>query len=191
MKAKLAKVLRVTTIPPLFALYLVLLLWWQVPGFFASGTHLAVAIACLTVFPTLSYPTTWLTKKAFREYRKMQRWMAIFFTLAGYAVLTIYAFAANATAQEMTVYLTYAISVLCVWLTSLTKCHVSAHTCGVAGPIVIAAYYIHPQFLWAFFLLAGVVWSSLYLKRHKLLELVLGAFFPIVVFFLLVAGYGV
>ena len=64
MKAKLAKVLRVTTIPPLFALYLVLLLWWQVPGFFASGTHLAVAIACLTVFPTLSYPTTWLTKKS-------------------------------------------------------------------------------------------------------------------------------
>lgn len=182
----LAKVLRVLSIPPVLALCLLLALFYGVPGFFATRAHFFVAVACLTVVPTLAYPVSWLIRKGPEERRKAQRWLAIFFTMAGYAFVAVYALCDHATNRELVLYLTYAISVLLIALTSLTKkWRASGHACGIAGPVVAASYMISPWCLFAFLLLPFVFWSSLRLKRHRVGELVLGSLIPVVAFLIL------
>ena len=159
---KLCKIIRIITVAPLAAALAVTLLFLH-GGFFANGANFAAAIISLTVFPLLAYPVS-LIKKG-DERRRFQRSLAIVLAVAGERVL----------------YLTYLLSGVAIAFSSfLLKKKSSGHACGIAGPVALLAYYVHPLYLLGLLLLLPVGYASLKMKRHTLPQLISGAVIPIV-----------
>lgn len=175
---KLCKIIRIITVAPLAAALAVTLLFLH-GGFFANGANFAAAIISLTVFPLLAYPVS-LIKKG-DERRRFQRSLAIVLAVAGYIGGLLFSLAANAADGERVLYLTYLLSGVAIAFSSfLLKKKSSGHACGIAGPVALLAYYIHPLYLLGLLLLLPVGYASLKMKRHTLPQLISGAVIPIV-----------
>ena len=187
-KQKAAKIIRVCTIAPVFALLLLAVLYLRVPGFYFSTAHFILAVCCLCVLPVLAYPLSHIFHLPPDKFRERQRKMAIIFSLAGYIILIVTAFVCGYTHGEMAVYLTYTISVAVIAITSIwPKYKASGHACGVAGPICMLVHFVSPWFLLLTAALGGVFWSSLVLKRHNLPQLITGTLTPVLIIFVLSA----
>ena len=175
---KLCKIIRIITVAPLAAALAVTLLFLH-GGFFANGANFAAAIISLTVFPLLAYPVS-LIKKG-DERRRFQRSLAIVLAVAGYIGGLLFSLAANAADGERVLYLTYLLSGVAIAFSSFVlKKKSSGHACGIAGPVALLAYYVHPLYLLGLLLLLPVGYASLKMKRHTLPQLISGAVIPIV-----------
>ena len=162
---KLCKIIRIITVAPLAAALAVTLLFLH-GGFFANGANFAAAIISLTVFPLLAYPVS-LIKKG-DERRRFQRSLAIVLAVAGYIGGLLFSLAANAADGERVLYLTYLLSGVAIAFSSfLLKKKSSGHACGIAGPVALLAYYVHPLYLLGLLLLLPVGYASLkaYFRR--------------------------
>ncbi len=175
---RLCKIIRIITVAPIAAAAAVTLLFIH-GGFFTYNIHFAAALIALTVLPLSAYPVS-LVKKA-DERRNFQRTLAIVLSVAGYISGTLFSFLTNAPDGEKVLYLTYLLSGVAIAFSSFVlKKKSSGHACGIAGPVALLAYYIHPLYLLGLLLLLPVGYASLKMKRHTLPQLVSGAIIPIV-----------
>ncbi len=175
---RLCKIIRIITVAPIAAAAAVTLLFIH-GGFFTDNIHFAAALITLTVFPLSAYPIS-LIKKA-DERRKFQRSLAIVFSVAGYIGGTLFSFLTNAPDGEKVLYLTYLLSGVAIAFSSFVlKKKSSGHACGIAGPVALLAYYIHPLYILGLLLLLPVGYASLKMKRHTLPQLISGAVIPVV-----------
>ena len=174
----LAKIVRIVTLPPLAALA-TLSVFLYCKKIVLS--EYIVGALCLTVLPMLSYVVEPLFRTEKVSKRDNQRKIAVWFSAVGYALCNISAWVMNSGGLLKTFYLTYLMSVLTILLVGKlfhVKC--SGHACGFVGPLVFLGCFIDPLYFWGLFLLAGLVWASVHIKRHTVSELAIGSFIPIV-----------
>ncbi len=136
---------------------------------------------CLTVLPLLSYAVEPLFRGENVTKRDNQRKIAVWFSAVGYALCNVSAWVMNSGGLLKTFYLTYLMSVLTILLVGKlfhVKC--SGHACGFVGPLVFLGCFVDPLYFWGLFLLAGLVWASVRIKRHTFSELAIGSIIPVV-----------
>ena len=181
MEARLAKVVRILTIPQLMALALIFLLAAAFPGI-----DMWWAIFFLCALPILAYPLCWAIPALRRGGRARERMVAVIFCVTGYVGGVLYGLLGRGTRAALAIYLTYLISGTLVALFSFVfKIKGSGHASGVAGPIAMLVWQLSPWFLLAGLLLCAVFWCSLKLKRHTWPQLWLGSAFPVLAILLL------
>ena len=172
-----AKIIRGVTVPPVCALFMLLILFFLCPGFYYSASNFAFAIVYLVALPTLAYPVAFVFKFSKDSFKNNQRKLAVIFSVIGYAALLSMVLTNGYNIGELVLYLNYVISVVLIAITTpIPHCKASGHACGAAGPIAGLSYFVSPWFLAVgAVLLTAVFWASLKLRRHTPGQLVAGA----------------
>ncbi len=175
-KTKVAKTIRIITIPPLLVATMLVLLFNFIPGIFRSITDLLVAIATLAIIPTLAYPLQRFIPGYKDGGRDAQRKLAFVSSMLGYTIGFVYALISGVSAELKFIFGTYFLSVIILILfNKVFHFKASGHACGVFGPLIHTVYFLGAGWMlpcaiavWA------VVWSSLKLMRHTKSELFFG-----------------
>lgn len=179
MKQKLAKAIRVVTVPPVFAGLLCVILYARTEGAFSSPGHFLAAVFFLGVLPVLSYPVCAAVPALREKGRKAERNMGLIFSVAGYVCGAAFCRLTGGTAMERLIYGTYLVSGLGLAICTLAHFRASAHACGCSGPIMLLAVYVSPWFLLGYILLGAVMWASRSLDRHSPGQLIGGSAVPV------------
>jgi len=181
MKNKLAKTVRIATIPPVAAVLLIL----SMPEQF-SGAGRWRALFFLALLPTLAYPVCRAVPALRRRGRTAERTLAVILSVTGYTAGAVSSVCLRESREVQLVYLVYLASGLLIAVFSfLLHIRGSGHASGVAGPIAMLAFHGIPGCLGGLPVLALVFWSSLTLGRHSWSQLVLGSVFPVLALALL------
>jgi hypothetical protein len=164
---KLSKIIRIVTVAPLMALFMLLILVWRDPSFFGGPLHFFLAVVFLSLFPLLAYPLQPLFGSFKDKGREGQRTLAIYFAVAGYVGGCVSAVLLRAPGDVCLIHLSYLISGTLVMLVNKgLKFRASGHACGVTGPISLMLYFGQPAGFLGVPLLALVWMSSISMKRH-------------------------
>ena len=180
MKLKIAKVIRVLTVPPVLAAILCTLFYFLYDGAFASLTHYLAALFFLTVLPFLAYPVAAMIPPLRRKGRNGQRNLALVFSVVGYICGFLFALLCGGAAVEKVLLGTYLICGCTLALCTCLHFKASGHTCGCSGPIATLSIFISPWFLLGYLLMTPVIWSSIRMKRHTPFQLLIGSMIPII-----------
>ena len=176
MKNKIAKVIRMITVPPVMVAALLTLLFFF-DDVFPTPLDFVLALIFLAVLPVLAYPVQMLVPKWREGGRKVQRLLAFIFSFIGYSAAVIVSIVRDAVPNLLYISAVYLVSVI---LLTLFNCfspwRASGHACSIAGPILLiclfSGYYAIPAGLLVF---AASFWASVYMKRHTVREFLLGA----------------
>ncbi len=175
MSETTAKAIRVITLPPIIALFLIILL----KGYFPDG-HDLMAIVLLCGLPLLSYLYWKTIPGQYEQGRTSQRKLAIIFSVIGYVLGLLYCLICNGSEAELFMYLNYVICGAVIALSSFVF-HVksSGHAAGVTAPVMILTLLVSRFYLLGFLLMIPVSISSISLGRHTPKELLLGSCYGI------------
>lgn len=186
MKEKIAKAVRVITVPPVMALSLALIVYFGSPGIFTDRTELLATILFLSVVPVLAYPISYLVPSLKKRGRKGQRNFAFFMSAISYPLLALYAVITSGGKGFSLIAWTYLLSfVILLLMNKVLKLKASGHASSVAGPIALICYFIGwKAILFGVALYALVFWASLTTKRHTAKELIWGSLASIIAFLL-------
>ncbi len=173
---KLAHIIRIVTIPPVMVAGLLVLLFTLRGDVFANTPEMIVSMSCLAVLPVLAYPLSVIIPAVRRKGRDGQRSLAMYLSAVGYLAVFIYGFAADVGDALKLVYTGYFLSVMIILLCNkVFHVRASGHACSVSGPLVYTAYFLGVWGIVVGAVLWGVIlWASLIMKRHTLLEFILG-----------------
>lgn len=186
MTEKLAKAVRVISIPPVMICGLLLILFFARRGLFGGTEQLLWSLLFLMVIPVLAYPVSYVIPSLREKGREGQRSLAFLFTLAGYTGGAAYAFASGVGDGLLLIFLTYFLSVLIlILLQKGFHQRASGHACSMTGPLILLSYFIG---WWCVLpcaaVFAVIIWASLKLRRHTPKELILGSLTAAVSFLL-------
>ena len=169
MKQKLAYAVRVISVPPVMVSLLILVLAVFAEGVFCSGLEMIAMLLFLAIIPLLAYPLSWMLPCVRRKGREGQRNLAFALTAAGYVLGWIYGKFFSGNREQILVYTIYLISLLLLLLWNKGfQLRASGHACSVAGPTVLAGWYLGPVGI-----IVGAVcyllifWASVTTGRHK------------------------
>ncbi len=173
---KLAKVIRVISVPPVMVATLIVLLYCLRDDVFVSATEMGVSMALLAVLPVLAYPLSVAIPHIRAKGRDGQRSLAMYLSAVGYVAVFTYGLVAGVGKHVMLVYTGYLLSVIILLvLNKIFHVRASGHACSVSGPLVYTAYFLGVWGLLACVVLWGVIfWASLIMKRHTVREYFLG-----------------
>jgi hypothetical protein len=185
---KIAKAVRIVTVPPVLALVLIITVFLRDPALMGNPAQYLAFLFFIVIVPILAYPMQRFTPRYKTRGRQGQRELAFVLAAAGYIGGVVFSLATKATVMAHVIYWTYFISVLLLTLFNrLTPWRASGHACGVAGPIALALYLIGARALPLLLVFAAVIWSSVVLKRHTAAELVLGGLCSVTAFVIVLA----
>ena len=189
MTKKIAKIIRISTVPPVTVFGLLMLFYFGLNDVFANVWHLIITMIFLMVMPFLAYPLSYIIPKIKSKGRDGQRNLAFALSLFGYGLGLVYAFVFHISSNLFVVFLTYFLSVLILTVLNRGfKIKASGHACSIAGPLVSVIYFFGIwSSIWCVIVFALVVWSSLTLKRHTLNELFFGSLSSVIAFFISIA----
>lgn len=175
-KKKVAKIIRIATIPPLMVCALLLLLYFIKDDIILSIPTLLLSMLFLMVIPVLAYPLASVIPGYRRQGRDGQRNLAFILSFAGYAAAVVYGLVVSVGKKLLLIYSTYFVSVIILAaFNKLARIRASGHSCSMTGPLILAVYFIGwESLLPCAVLFASIIWASLYLKRHSPKELLLG-----------------
>ena len=180
MRLKIAKAVRVMTIPPIMAAVMISVLHFFSKNVFVAWPNWFFAVLFIAVLPILAYPVSLLFKGSAEQRRRKQRRLSIVFSVVGYIAGFAFSVLSHAPSGEIVVYATYLISgILTALLSFFTKLQSSGHACGVSGPIAMLVYCVHPMWLLGYLLLGLVMWSSIAMHRHTAGQLAVGSTIPL------------
>lgn len=170
----ICKIIRILTAPAILAVMLSLILMFTY-GDAARSRYILLALFT-GVIPVLSYPVCFFVPALKRKGRDFERKAAFVSSTVGYTGGVIWAAVSDAPKTVKIVCLTYFLSVLFLILfNKVLKIKASGHACGIFGPLLTIVMYA--GYVWIIpcaVILLLVCFSSLYLKRHTLLQLFLG-----------------
>lgn len=171
----LAKVIRIVTVPPVMILALLITLYSLGKEIFAGKTDMIVAVVGLVILPLAAYPVHRFIPELHDGGREKQRKLAFIFSLAGYVLCFVYAFFYG-TVRIKQIFLTYFTTVVILTIFNrLFGIRASGHTASSISPcvFVFSFGYVFAGILFAI-LFCMSVWASLYLKRHKAVDVAMG-----------------
>lgn len=177
MKERIAKIIRIITVPPLLVVALIIALYLRNPYIFRDGTDYAIALVFLGLFPVLVYPIWAAIPKLKEKGREGQRNLAFIGTLIGYTFAFLYGELSGAVPELKLIFRTYFIAVLLLtFANKVLKKKASGHACSVVSPALFlccfVSWYTLPVCI---FITAVSFWGSLTLKRHNPMELLGGS----------------
>ncbi len=182
-KLKLAKLIRVISVPPVMVSIMFLILFYG-NTIFANYSQLVLSFIFFAIVPVLAYPVCALIPSLKKKGREGERNAAFILSIAGYTAAMGYAFYAGIGKGLMLIYLSYFYSVIILTIfNKLVKKRASGHSCAIAGPLIFLVYFEGVIFAIpcvSVFLL--VAWASLKLKRHTMGEIGLGALSALIAF---------
>ena len=172
----IAKVIRILSVPPVMVTLLIAVILLGKREIFHSGWEIAVLWICLALIPALAYPIADLVPKLRRKGREGERNAAFITSAAGYLIGIV---SAVLFKNPYLIFITgiYVCSVilLLMW-NKLFKIRSSGHGCSVVGPLAISVWLFGlPAIPICLAIYAAILWASLYLKRHTLLEFLGGS----------------
>lgn len=181
MSLSTAKHIRTITAPHFMAFALTTLLYIGMgSAAFITPVHYIEAIFTLTILPLLGYVLCRAVPSLKRKGRRLERTLAIVFSLLGYLLGVAFALIGGGTEIELTLYFTYLISGMLTAICSFVfKFKASGHACGASGPAAMLSMYLGPVYALSFAVLIPVYISSLKLERHTLGQLIAGTIVPI------------
>ena len=186
---KVFKIIRKITIPPVFAVALLIIVYISHTNYFGSVWYLFGALFFLSILPTLAYPLQRFFKKYKDRGREGQRSLAMIFSFAGYLLGTVTAFVASAPIELKIIYLEYLLcGIGMLLLNKVFKVKASGHACGIVGPVLLFVYFglYIPAIIGAAIVLPVYI-SSVRTKRHTLPQLIGGSAIPAVVLLTIMA----
>lgn len=173
---KLAKAVRVVTVPPVMVATLLTILFFGDDVFPTAGDYF-LSLLFLALVPVLAYPF----QKAIPAFRaggrRTQRNLAFVFSFIGYAGAVTCSALRGAIPNMLYISLVYLISVAILTLFNvLSPWHASGHGCSLMGPILMTClfmgWYAVPAGIVVY---AASLWASVYMKRHTVREFFLGS----------------
>lgn len=178
---RIAKTIRAIFIPPLVVGLLAIILALTKTVSILDATLLFVFLGLIQL---LAYPLSYLIKPLREKGREGQRNAAFVVGLVGYTSGLIYAIASNASHNLKVLYITYFISIFILFfINKVLKIRASGHMTSITGPIIGLIYFIGWSVLIpGLIFYALVFWSSYYLKRHTIKEMLLGSLVVLVSF---------
>lgn len=175
-KEKLAKMIRIVTIPPILVFTLITILSIRNEGVFHNTAEIVVTFIMLGMVPILAYPLQKILPSFREKGRNGQRYLAFILSIAGYAGAWVYGYLFQVNHALKLLYNTYFMSViLLAVLNKIFRLRASGHACSITAPIVFVTYFVN--WVWALpyvVLAAGSIWASYYLKRHTKRDIAFG-----------------
>lgn len=176
LETRIAKFIRILTVPPLMAAALILTLRFSPAGGISSNSVALLSLLFLAVVPILAYPIAAAIKPLRDKGREGQRNAAFVMSVLGYTSAGVYGALIRLDAQVLFIYGTYFFSVVLLLLCNkLLKRRASGHACSVVGPMLLIIYFVGgwavPICLAAY---CASFWASVALKRHTVREYLLG-----------------
>ena len=182
-KEKLAKIIRIITIPPIMALFLFIVLFIFKDNLFVELADFIAGILFLVVIPTLAYPFQKFIPKFKDKGRDGQRKLAFIVTLLSYTGMLLYVLMANVSPDMLLICLTYFLTVLILTLSNKLHIKASGHAASCSSPLVFFVYYFSWKALIPSVLaFLTILWSSLVTKRHTVKEFMVGSIICIISF---------
>lgn len=173
---RIAKIIRVLTVPPLMAAALILTLRLCPAGVIESNIVALVSLFFLAIVPIMAYPIAAAVKPLREKGREGQRNTAFVMSLLGYTGAGVYGALSELDGRVLFIYGTYFFSVVLLLVCNkLLKRRASGHACSVVGPMILIMYFVGG---WAVPICLGTYaasfWGSVSLKRHTVREYLLG-----------------
>lgn len=177
IKEKIAKVIRVVTVPPVLVLLLLVILFFTKEAIFSGVVQLLLSILFLMLIPVAAYPLALAIPQYKAKGRDGERTLAFILSIAGYTMAVIYGIAAQVSRGLLFIYLTYFISVAVLTVfNKVIKLRASGHACSITGPLILTVYFIGWNCLLpCAVLFVLIIWASLAIKRHTPKELIAGS----------------
>lgn len=172
-KERIAKVIRVLSVPPVMVSALILILAFNKDGIFRNTLEIVISIVLLGFVPILAYVLNGILPGFKEQGREGQRKLAFITNFIGYSAAFLWALISDVENALLLICLTYFFSVL--FLTICNKIfhyRASGHACSFTGPLVLLIYFLGWKVIIPCLLIAAlIIWSSIYLKRHTVKEL--------------------
>ena len=175
-KERIAKAIRVLSVPPVMVSVLILILAFSKDGIFRSALEKVITIVLLGFVPILAYGLQKILPGFKEQGREGQRKLAFITNLVGYSAAFLWALIADVENALLLICLTYFFSVV-----FLTICNnglhyrASGHASSFTGPLVLLIYFFGWKVIIPCLVIAAlIIWSSIYLKRHTVKEIVGG-----------------
>ena len=178
---KLMHIIRIVTVPPVFALITLTELLILRPKFVGGLPFYLLGIFCLSALPLLAYPLQRFFKKYKDRGREGQRELAIIFSAIGYLLSVVPAFVFHAPRELKMLFAEYLLCGISVFISGkVFKKKASGHACGVTGPVAMLIYLgLYIPALVGALLVVPVYISSVKTRRHTPGELILGSVIPV------------
>ena len=155
---------------------LILILAFSKDGIFRSALEIVITIVLLGFVPILAYGLQKILPGFKEQGREGQRKLAFITNLVGYSAAFLWALIADVENALLLICLTYFFSVV-----FLTICNnglhyrASGHASSFTGPLVLLIYFFGWKVIIPCLVIAAlIIWSSIYLKRHTVKEIVGG-----------------
>lgn len=172
-KERIAKVIRVLSVPPVMVSALILILAFNKDGIFRNILEIVISIVLLGFVPILAYVLNGILPGFKEQGREGQRKLAFITNFIGYSAAFLWALISDVENALLLICSTYFFSVL--FLTICNKIfhyRASGHACSFTGPLVLLIYFWGWKVIIPCLLIAAlIIWSSIYLKRHTVKEL--------------------
>lgn len=170
---KLSKLIRAISIPPLVATIFIIIL--RVNSLINNIDALFLFIF-LALIQLTAYPLSYLIPKFREGGRETQRNLAFIIGLIGYTGGLVYALTSNINIKLEVLYITYFVSIIILFfINKVLKIRASGHMTSITGPLVGLLYFMGLITLIPSLIFYSLVFfSSLYLKRHTILEMIIG-----------------
>ena len=172
-KERIAKVIRVLSVPPVMVSALILILAFNKDGIFRNTLEIVISIVLLGFVPILAYVLNGILPGFKEQGREGQRKLAFITNFIGYSAAFLWALISDVENALLLICSTYFFSVL--FLTICNKIfhyRASGHACSFTGPLVLLIYFLGWKVIIPCLLIAAlIIWSSIYLKRHTVKEL--------------------
>ena len=176
MKTKIAKIIRIITVPPIMILGLIIILSSLRKDIFQNNTQIIISILFLGIVPILAYLLQPILPKFKNKGREGQRKLAFILNIVGYILAVIIGYFMGVGSNLQFIYNTYLISV--ILLTILNKgfhIRASGHACSSTGPLLFLVYFIGIKAIVPCIIVGALtIWASLTLKRHTKKDIAMG-----------------
>lgn len=186
MKERIAKIIRVLSVPPIMVSMFILILAFNKSDIFRNPTEIIIMIVLLGFVPALAYVLSSIIPEVKAKGREGQRKLAFITNLLGYSMALLWVIMINVRKELLLICLMYFLSV--VLLSICNKgfhFRASGHASSFTGPLILMIYFFGWKVIIPSLIIAAlIVWSSIYLKRHTIKELAGGILVNIIAFIL-------
>ena len=183
---KIAKAIRVVTIPPVFVGLLLIGCLVRYGRDFAAPWLFAAVFFCQVLAPTLAYPIQLLVPRLRGQGREGQRRLAFILTAVGYTLSFIFSLVFSASKELLFITAAYlSAALLLAVVNKFSKVKASGHACSSIGTMACMIRFFGPLSIAPCVLVgAATMWASLKLGRHTAAEFILGAAIGVAAFFI-------
>ena len=171
---RVAKFIRIITAPPFMVAYLLMVLS-SLTNFFEKKMDILISWIGLVIFPLFAYLVHRFIPAFYSKGREYQRKIAFIFSLIGYLICFVYGIIRKKSKAQMFFFVYFFTALLLTITNKLIHVRASGHTASAISPVVFSFIYVNPVYGIVFLTLFFIsIWASLYIKRHKLKDIIAG-----------------